>query len=298
MKRKSFFKKINLFIYRNLNKFVKSKYCSSFLFRLYFITLSFLRKRSLIKISKKHNFFLINEEINNIENIQWGFPNSLRLRCLMNYHNGLKNRGYNLSNDYSIDKIKFNNKDIIIDCGSNLSDLLLYLGSLNLYLSYHSIEPGKEEAIANKLNLKNENFSKVDKHFYEFALAEKNELKTFYYAPENANSSLVFSNDYKLTYKVNSITLDHFSEIAKLSNKTIKLLKLEAEGLEPEILKGSKNFLKNIEYIAADLGPERGINKDCTLAEVTSLLSKNNFEMLHFNYPRITALFHNKLFEK
>ena len=155
MKRKSFFKKINLFIYRNLNKFVKSKYCSSFLFRLYFITLSFLRKRSLIKISKKHNFFLINEEINNIEKIQWGFPNSLRLRCLMNYHNGLKNRGYNLSNDYSIDKIKFNNKDIIIDCGSNLSDLLLYLETLNLYLSYHSIEPGKEEAIANKLNLKN-----------------------------------------------------------------------------------------------------------------------------------------------
>ena len=104
------------------------------------------------------------------------------------------------------------------------------------------------------------------------------------------------SDDYKLTYKVKSITLDSFSEIAKLSNKNVKLLKLEAEGLEPEILKGSKNFLKNIEYIAADLGPERGINKECTLAEVTAILTKNNFEMLDFNYPRITALFHNKLF--
>ena len=67
-------------------------------------------------------------------------------------------------------------------------------------------------------------------------MAERNELKTFYYAPQNANSSLVFSDDYKLTYKVKSITLDRFSEIAKLSNKNIKLLKLEAEGLEPEIL--------------------------------------------------------------
>ena len=296
MKRKSFFKKINIFIYHNLNKFVNTKYCSSFLYRVYFITLSYLRKRSRIQLSIEKDFFLIYEEINKFEKIQWAFPNSLRLRCLINYHNGLKNRGYKLSNDYSIDKIKFNNNDIIIDCGSNLSDLLLYLGSLNLKLSYHSIEPGKEEAITNKLNLKNENFSKINKHFHEFALAERNELKTFYYAPQNANSSLVFSDDYKLTYKVKSITLDRFSEIAKLSNKNIKLLKLEAEGLEPEILKGSKKFLKNIEYIAADLGPERGINKECTLAEVTAILTKNNFEMLDFNYPRITALFHNKLF--
>ncbi len=296
MKRKSLFKKINIFTYHNLNKFAKTKYCSSFLFRFYFITLSYLRKGTRIQISKEKDFFLIDEEINKFEKIQWAFPNSLRLRCLINYHNGLKNRGHKLSNDYSIDKIKFNNNDIIIDCGSNLSDLLLYLGSLNLDLSYHSIEPGREEAITNKLNLKNENFLKVDKHFHEFALAERNELKTFYYSPQNANSSLVLSDDYKLTYKVKTITLDHFSEIAKLANKNIKLLKLEAEGLEPEIIKGSKNFLKNIEYIAADLGPERGINKECTLAEVTTILTNNNFEMLDFNYPRITALFHNKLF--
>ena len=140
MKGKSFFKKINLFIYRKLNNFVNTKYCSSFLFRLYFITLSYLRKRSRIQLTKEKDFFLIDEEINKFEKIQWAFPNSLRLRCLINYHNGLKNRGYKLSNDYSIDKIKFNKHDIIIDCGSNLSDLLLYLGSLNLKLSYHSID--------------------------------------------------------------------------------------------------------------------------------------------------------------
>ena len=69
------------------------------LFKKANITLSYLRKRSRIQLSKGKDFFLIDEEINKFEKIQWAFPNSLRLRCLINYHNGLKNRGYKLSND-------------------------------------------------------------------------------------------------------------------------------------------------------------------------------------------------------
>ena len=45
----------------------------------------------------------------------------------------------------------------------------------------------------------------------------------------------------------------------------IKLLKLQAEGAEPEVSKGSLNSLKNIKFITADLGPERGLNQESTL---------------------------------
>ena len=226
--------------------------------------------------------------------IKWVFPIALRLRCLKIYHDGLINRGKLLAELYNINKIKFKDDDIIIDCGSNLSDLLLYLGKLNIKLTYHSIEPGEEEYNANKLNLKDHNFPKIEKYCHKYALGDKNERKEFYYEPENANSSLIKPHEFRSSYDLDVITIDYFSKIQNISNKKIKLLKLEAEGFEPEILKGSGKILSNIEYVAADLGPERGFKKECTMAEVTSILCKNNFEMIYFGYPpRITALFRN-----
>tara|TARA_A100001035_G_C27782780_1_gene502672 strand:+ start:513 stop:704 length:192 start_codon:yes stop_codon:yes gene_type:complete len=59
------------------------------------------------------------------------------------------------------------------------------------------------------------------------------------------------------------------------------------------VIIGAKKILENIEYIAADLGPERGFNKKCTFKEVTNLLLLNNFEIIDFKYPRICILFKN-----
>ena len=49
---------------------------------------------------------------------------------------------------------------------------------------------------------------------------------------------------------IKSKTLDSYNF------KKIKLLKLEAEGSEFEVLNGSLNTLKNIDYISVDYGPE------------------------------------------
>ena len=40
--------------------------------------------------------------------------------------------------------------------------------------------------------------------------------------------------------------------------KRIKFFKIEAEGAEPEVLEGSKNSLKIIDYIGVDGSHERG----------------------------------------
>ena len=45
----------------------------------------------------------------------------------------------------------------------------------------------------------------------------------------------------------------------------IKLLKLEAEGAEPEILLGGLDKIHLIDYICADVGPERGLSYETTL---------------------------------
>ena len=90
------------------------------------------------------------------------------------------------------------------------------------------------------------------------------------------------------------MTLDSFIKKNNLFGKRIKLLKLEAEGLEIEVLQGSLETLKNIDFIAADLGPERGLKQENTIVECSNLLFTNNFDMVGFNTERSTVLFRNK----
>ena len=69
--------------------------------------------------------------------------------------------------------------------------------------------------------------------------------------------------------------------------------KLEAEGLELEVLKGSIKTLKNIEYVSVDYGPERGINSNLTIAEVTNFLYTNSFKIIDGSRYRYIGLFKN-----
>jgi hypothetical protein len=78
-------------------------------------------------------------------------------------------------------------------------------------------------------------------------------------------------------------------------NTKIKCLKLEAEGAEPKILQGLGEKIKLVEFIAADLGYERGVLFESTLAPVTNFLIKNNLELIDVDHKRVSALYKNIL---
>ena len=73
----------------------------------------------------------------------------------------------------------------------------------------------------------------------------------------------------------------------------IKLFKLEAEGAEPEILLGATRALPNIEFISADLGPERGLTQESTVIPVCNHLFKLGFELVSLYQKRQVFLFRN-----
>ena len=75
------------------------------------------------------------------------------------------------------------------------------------------------------------------------------------------------------------------------------MLKLEAEGCEPEILEGLGKKLEKIEFISADLGFERGKNADSTLVPVTNYLLGRGFELVDVSHFRVCVLFRNKKFK-
>ena len=77
---------------------------------------------------------------------------------------------------------------------------------------------------------------------------------------------------------------------------TEKLLKIDAEGHELEVLLGAKNTLSNIEYIAVDMGAEKGDKGENTVALVTNYLLSQNFGLVNFKENRTTGLFKNLIY--
>ena len=182
---------------------------------------------------------------------------------------------------YSLENFKLEKKDLVIDCGANVGEMYFSLKINNPSFDYVAFEPDPKAFECLLLNLK-----KYNHDLYNNPLSSTEADMKFYLDTYGANSSLeYFGKDQYIILK--SKTIDSFNF------KKVKLLKLEAEGHELEVLKSSSRTLKNIEYISVDYGPEKGKEGNMTLPEVTNYLFKNNFIIVHSSSLRYTALFKN-----
>ena len=154
-----------------------------------------------------------------------------------------------------------------------------------------AFEPEETEFKCMKKNLINFKFNS-----YNIPLWKEEKEIPFYSANNMHDSSCFEIENYTHVTKKKTSTLDKiFSDIIlKNKLKKIKLLKLEAEGAEPEILLGAKKIINNIEYISVDVGPERGVKYETTLVETVNFLKDNNFEFIKLSTPRLICLFKNK----
>ena len=199
------------------------------------------------------------------------------------YNKGIKSRALEIGNDYHLDKIEFFSNDLIIDCGANVGDLKLYFDCKKINVDYFGIEASAEEFQCLKKNTEPSNLKNI-------GLWSENKQLEFFTSLDNGDSSLIEPLKYS---KKEIISVNRLDKLVDKSKK-IKLLKLEAEGAEPEVLIGCGNLLNQIEYISADLGYERGKKQESTFLSVTNFLLKNDFELIEVNLIRITALFKNK----
>ena len=244
---------------------------------------------------KKYKFFISNLPKNepkykiidtkSNETIFFGY----REQGLMCYSNGLVERGYSLAKEYMINDLTFSKGDYIFDIGANAGDFRLFFNNINAEINYYCFDPGLVEFNSLKRNIK-------DGKYYNFALGDSDTTQSFYYKPEFGDSSLVEMLDYEFKYEVNVKKFETFLFENDLSKTKIKLIKVEAEGFEPEIIYGIGENLKNVEYIAADLGFERGLNQDTTAPQVLEYLILNNFEIININKDRFCFLLKNKLY--
>lgn len=243
-----------------------------------------LRKRklnSIVEANKIKPYY----SIKNLETGQQKYfcYKKLGLIC---FEFGISARGSMIGQAYMLDLILFQNDDIVLDVGANTGDLKIYFENKSIAINYYGFEPGLNEFKALNKNLESD--------AYNIALGKSDGTMDFYYKPENGDSSLVEMESFIFKYKVDVKRLATVIHELNLDNKIIKLLKIEAEGYEPEVVEGIGPFLNNIKYISADLGFERGLKSECTIKDVLNQLIPKGFKIVAINEKRMVFLLENQ----
>lgn len=245
------------------------------LFCLLFNLKSFLRHKPIkFLFDKKSNRYLATSPKRSVHFYHTKQAN-------MCYENGFDARSVDLERDYLLNFIKFKPGDLIVDCGANVGDLRNFFSDKDIAIEYIGIEPSPREFECLRLNIGTSRAVNV-------GLWDSDGSLDFYVSSQTADSSFIEPKSFDLVKKVPTKRLD------SLVNGRIKLLKLEAEGAEPEVLKGCENILNEIEWISADLGFERGTEQTSTFCPVTNFLLSRNFELVQVNHQRVVGLFRNK----
>ena len=215
------------------------------------------------------------------------FPS--RSRGLHIYKLGIQHRAEFLYNSYCLGNIDFDGSDVVIDCGANYGDLWLGLENKLLAKNYIAIEPNPDDFRALERNVPK------GANLLQAALAEEDGSVSFFLSGESGDSSVIRPDSFTGVITVNAISLNRLVQDLNLTR--VKLLKIEAEGFEPEILRGGIESLDICEWVAVDGGPERGIERQQTLSDVSNILYSRGFIMADFWPDWSRALFRNSGYE-
>ena len=205
---------------------------------------------------------------------------------IMFFLNGPAQRGADIGKQYLLNNIEFSTNDIIVDCGANIGDFELYFYVRQLPVQVVAVEPSPVEYSHLKKNIMVNTCVRKSETYNVALWRESGTNMEFYIKSDSADSSLFEVTGYDQKVSVRVERLDTL-----LARKAYRLLKIEAEGAEPEVLEGAEKVLDCFDYIVVDAGFERGIAQESTLREVTNFLLKRNFEFVDINPKRVCVLF-------
>lgn len=203
------------------------------------------------------------------------------------YSRGIGRMLDSLHGAYLLEQVKLRRGDWVLDCGANVGEVSLALLRREPTLNIIAVEPEAPEADCADLNL----FQGKPMTVRGVLWNEETTLK-FYSASATADSSVIEPPSFSAVKEVPATTIDAL--LARRQSPRLRLLKLEAEGAEPEILQGALGSLAKIDYIAADLGPERGVKQEETATPVINMLLGHGFDLVGMRFDRVVALFRNR----
>ena len=246
---------------------------------------------SYLNLKNKSKYFHIKKiNIRHYEvNTEEGIINTPTVYRTLNLSSGLEWRTRLLANSYGVDYFKdiFTKEgSVVIDIGANIGEFSLYC--VKKKSKVFSIEPDK--AVFPMLDLNVKNFV-PDIQTFNMSISNNTGKQNLYYATLTGSTTIVepndrmnftkfelekFSSENKVYGETDGITLDDF--INKNEINHIDLIKCDAEGAEPEIIKGLNQNAYKVKYITIDTVGER--NGEDTTDEVIKLLKERKFNIL------------------
>lgn len=210
-----------------------------------------------------------------------------RRERIFRYRRGVADRVQRLAKKYFIDRVPFSDGDFVIDCGANVGEIGLFVKS-RAAARVIAVEPSPSEA-----NACDENLFGGRPETVRQALWHVQGEQAFYDSNTTGDSSLIApASTHTNITQVRTTTLDQLA--ADKAVDRIKLLKIEAEGAEPEILAGGAAILSRVAYCTVDCGPERGASEAHVIPDVCNRLIGANFELLDVNLERQIFWFRNR----
>ncbi len=192
-----------------------------------------LRFRGVMNVRVENKSFLLhNPGFTTIENEIFWF--------------GLENGWEKVSMKLWIELVK--NSNTILDIGANTGVYSLVAATVNNHAKVYAFEPVKRTSDILKQNLElnpNLNIQLVEK-----AVSNSDSLAEFYDLPTDSqysaslNADMLASFPNRISYEVETIRLDSYTE---LNNQKIDLIKLDVEMHEPEALEGMMDLIKKNE---------------------------------------------------
>lgn len=200
------------------------------------------------------------------------------------YRGGIQRRQEWILRDYCLPVNLIRPGDVVIDVGANIGEIGIWVEQNQS--DYIAFEPDPMAFKALQRNLRSAKL-------FDVALSDHDGTSKFFLATADADSSLFQPDGQHESVTVRTERLD--SRLAELGRpERVRLLKIEAEGFEPEILSGSQETLERVEYLAVDAGPERG--GENTVPGVLNALAGTDFEVISCFLERGTFLFRRRAF--
>jgi FkbM family methyltransferase len=196
------------------------------------------------------------------------------------YRRGVAHRLRELVDQYGLSDILAGGVRTFVDVGANIGEFSLALVG-HPQLTYVAFEPDPAAFLALRKNV-------PAGILLNKAVSDHEGQSVFYLATGTADSSLhmpTVSGQNKILTPVT--TLD--SALAEVGISEIDVLKVEAEGNEPEVLRGAKETLLRTSICVVDAGPER--NGMSTAPECIEILSRAGFRLLDLRFPRGILVF-------
>jgi FkbM family methyltransferase len=194
-----------------------------------------------------------------------------RPRRISRYQSGIEFLCDSLFRSYSLDKVDFPEKALVIDIGANVGELSYALKKRFPQLKLIALEPDPIDYkdLVENVGLDHIALNKAAANFNgELEMFSQND-----FGDTGVYQTIVGASKLSIP----CVTLDEVY-YSCCFEELIFLIKCEAEGFEPEVLLGSSKILQRTMYVAVDTGPERA--GESTFDEVNLILSSSGFSLI------------------